>query len=643
MALGTFRGRSRTLRQPEASSSPTQKHTDARPRKNSGRHEQSANLSQDSARPKTAEQQQRHVQDANPGFDFQIPTTPSNAMTSPTSPIISPTDGLIGVALGSPRMIEMPIAMSQEQHFERPPEVPVRPSLQRKPSKWKKIGGLFKAKSALSAPVPTQALYHVQPTSEWPMPASAVSINRRQPMLEESPKLDEKPKTEEEPKPKPEYNHRNKADPRLDDQPSPIEAWPSLELEPTPELTALKHEQPETTAIHESSQTVNASSNFMPLLQIDIPDIQLERYSVMFGGVLQKNRPPSLNRRSKTLNDADTEEAKKPSPPSPEMVPPRRRATSPTRSRSNSPNFTLFPATQVSKASKVLGSQNIPRGPSPLHKTQTSLAESHQEDVSKDKNHLVLMVHSSPSSHKQQSSVSSFLSATSISSEDERLLLQKLKPVRSYVDEREPEWEIINKKSPTTNEPMPPIPPAIPRPKAPATLTINTQVPPIRTSSDSRSDASSPFSFVSSAKSPNTPRSRTNLPARSPTVSQASITTSSATTTPIAARRFPLGDERKNASTSDLNKPLPTVEISIARSVSVSRGKEISIARSVSVSRGKKQVIVPIRPRLDRANTTAADRVVETRIARPPPRLRDGGDLSPRPGSTRTVRVGNFI
>ncbi|RAK76537.1 uncharacterized protein BO72DRAFT_510963 [Aspergillus fijiensis CBS 313.89] len=627
MALGTFRGRSRTLRQSEASSSPAQKHADARPRKNSGRHEPSANLPQDSARPKTAEQQQRHMQDANPGFDFQIPATPSNAMTSPTSPIISPTDGLIGVALGSPRMVEVPMAMSQEQQFERPPEAPLRPSLQRKPSKWKKIGGLFKAKSALSAPVPNQPFYHVQPTPEWPMPASAVSINRRQPILEESPNLDEKPILEEEPKP---GDVHKKADPRPDDQPSPIEAWPSLELEPTPEPMALKHEQ--TAAINEPSQTVNASSNFMPLLQIDIPDIQLERYSVMFGGVLQKNRPPSLNRRSKTLNDADTEEAKQPSPPSPEMVPPRRRATSPTRSRSNSPNFTLFPATQVSKASKVLGSQNIPRGPSPLHKSQTSSAESHREDVSKDKSHLVLM-----------SSVSSFLSATSISSEDERLLLQKLKPVRSYVDEREPEWEIINKKSPTTSEPVPPIPPAIPRPKAPATLTINTQVPPIRTSADSRSEASSPFSFVSSAKSPNTPRSRTNLPARSPTVSHASTSTTSATTTPIAARRFPLGDERKNASTSDLNKPLPTVEISIARSVSVSRGKEISIARSVSVSRGKKQMIVPIRPRLDRANTTATDRVVETRIARPPPRLRDGGDLSPRPGSTRTVRVGNFI
>lgn len=305
MALGTFRGRSRTLRQSEASSSPAQKHADARPRKNSGRHEPSANLPQDSARPKTAEQQQRHMQDANPGFDFQIPATPSNAMTSPTSPIISPTDGLIGVALGSPRMVEVPMAMSQEQQFERPPEVPVRPSLQRKPSKWKKIGGLFKAKSALSAPVPNQPFYHVQPTPEWPMPASAVSINRRQPILEESPNLDEKPILEEEPKP---GDVHKKADPRPDDQPSPIEAWPSLELEPTPEPMALKHEQ--TAAINEPSQTVNASSNFMPLLQIDIPDIQLERYSVMFGGVLQKNRPPSLNRRSKTLNDADTDEAK---------------------------------------------------------------------------------------------------------------------------------------------------------------------------------------------------------------------------------------------------------------------------------------------------------------------------------------------
>ncbi|PYH49839.1 uncharacterized protein BP01DRAFT_7960 [Aspergillus saccharolyticus JOP 1030-1] len=629
MALGTFRGRSRTLRQPETSTSPAQKHPDTRPRKNSGHQEPSLDPPQGPTRPKTAEQQhQKRLQDGDPEFDFQIATPPPHAVPCPTSPITSPTDGWIGVALGSPRMVEVPIAMSQEQQPAKPADVPLRPSLQRKPSKWKKIGGLFKAKSALSAPVPMEPFYRVQPTTDWPMPASAVSINRRQPVLEESPKIDEGSSIEEL---KPRDNHGIEANIKPDDQSSPVEAWPSLELKPAPEPAAL---EPASAAINKSPQTANASSNFTPLLQIDIPDIQLERYSVMFGGVLQKNRPPSMNRRSMTLNDADVGETKQSSPPSPEVVPPRRRATSPSRSRSNSPSFTLFPATQVSKASKVLGSQNIPRGPSPLHKTQTSVTESHR-DVSKDKSHLVLMVHSAPSAHKPQDSLSSFLSATSIDSEDERLLLQKLKPVRSYVDEREPEWEIINKKSPTNSQPLlplpPPTPPAIPRPKAPATLTINTQVPPTRAAAaaDPRSGTSSPLSFVSSAKSPNTPRNRTNLPARSPTVSQASTSRASATTTPIAVRRFPLGDERKNASTSDLNKPLPTVEI--------------SIARSVSVSRGKKQVIVPIRPRLDRANTTATDRVVETKITRPRPRLQDGGEFSPRPGSTRTVRVGNFI
>jgi hypothetical protein len=40
-----------------------------------------------------------------------------------------------------------------------------------------------------------------------------------------------------------------------------------------------------------------------PFLQIDIPDVQLERYSVMFGGVLNQNEPSLLKRRSKTLED----------------------------------------------------------------------------------------------------------------------------------------------------------------------------------------------------------------------------------------------------------------------------------------------------------------------------------------------------
>ncbi|RAL11960.1 uncharacterized protein BO97DRAFT_443372 [Aspergillus homomorphus CBS 101889] len=637
MALGTFRGRSRTLRQTETVTSTPQKDSGTRPRKSSGRRDPSAKRPQDPTPPKTPEgRQQRRVHDAA-GFDFQIAPPPTEAVTSPTSTITSPTDGLIGVALGSPRMVEVPIAMAQERQPEKPAEALVRPSLQRKPSKWKKLGGLFKAKSAMSVPLANEPFYQVQPTTDWPMPASAVSIGQRQPMLEDAPKMDERLKPEEEPKPMERTRIEN--DPTHDDQPSPIEAWPSLELKPAPQSTALDRDQSETTAAKGQSQ--GPSSNFTPLLQIEIPDIQLERYSVMFGGVLRKNRPPSLNRRSKTLNDADAEETKQPAPPSPEVVPPRRRATSSTLSRSNSPSFTLFPATQVSKASKVLGSQNIPRGPSPLHKTQTSVTESHHEDESKDESHLVLMVHSPPS-HKPQNSVSSSLSSTSIGSEDERVLLQKLNPARGYVDEREPEWEIINKKSPTSSEPAPPpplptsppTPPAIPRQKAHGTLTINTQVPPVRVGAGS--GTSSPLSFVPSIKSPTTPRSRTNnnnMPARSPTVSQtstASIASPAAAAAAAAtARRFPLGDERKNASTSDLNKPPPTVEI--------------SIARSVSVSRGKKQVIVPIRPRLGRANTTATDRVVETRITRPPPRLRDGGDLSPGPGSTRTVRVGNFI
>jgi hypothetical protein len=40
------------------------------------------------------------------------------------------------------------------------------------------------------------------------------------------------------------------------------------------------------------------------LLEIDIPDVQMERYSVMFSQVMKKNQRPSLlARRSKTLDN----------------------------------------------------------------------------------------------------------------------------------------------------------------------------------------------------------------------------------------------------------------------------------------------------------------------------------------------------
>ncbi|GKZ33947.1 hypothetical protein AbraIFM66950_004038 [Aspergillus brasiliensis] len=534
MARGTFLGRSRTIRQAEAGSSATSKRSDMLPRKdqkciesgaNNGRPAPHAN--RDFHWPGASEgRQQKKLQAMSP-INTEAPPLPCSPITSPVSTNNDMNGSLIGVALGSPRMIDpqAPMAQMQEAVPAKPAEPQTRPSLQRKPSKWKKIGGLFKAKAAMTAP-PNQPFYQVRLENEWPMQDSTYSF-------------DQQPKVQSP-------EHENPASPT-----SGAEAWPSI----TPEIHTSTQEpkQPHADATSGSPQAKEQSLGSGPLLQVDIPDIQLERYSVMFGGVLKKNRPSSMNRRSKTLEDT-IPPAGEDIPHSPDMEP---RRTSPTRSKSPSPSFSLFPSTKTSKASKVLGSQNIPRGPSPLHRSQTSLGD--QETMS-EKNSVVLMIHSSQPSHKPQNSVSSFLSSTTIGSEDERLLLQKLGPVRSYFDAREPEWEIINKK-PTAKEPVRESPPP---------LRIDTQMDSPRTASCGSSTLS-----ASSDTPVNAPRQRNEIP--SPASRQ---------TSPTSPRRKPSGDANNDSNTSESENPVPTVEI--------------SIARSVSVSKGKRQVLVPIRPRPDR-------------------------------------------
>ena len=122
-----------------------------------------------------------------------------------------------------------------------------------------------------------------------------------------------------------------------------------------------------------------ALSSGLPLLDVKIPDVQMERYSVMFGNVLDKQEPPSLlSRRDKTLRSLviDSDRDQKPSkivhgskqlsevsetrpnntnhayltPEACGTYP--RRATSPTTSKS--PSFSLFPQ-RSQAAGKVVG------------------------------------------------------------------------------------------------------------------------------------------------------------------------------------------------------------------------------------------------------------------------------------------------
>jgi hypothetical protein len=131
----------------------------------------------------------------------------------------------------------------------------------RKSSKWKKIGGLFRAKNALTSPTTTR-----------PTPPKDV-----------------------EPKEKP---NTNKATRKEDDS----EEWPKIEVEPiVGNDTSPKRSRKFSMSGRKDSKDKGISS---PMLDVNIPDVQMERYSVMFSNVMNKNHKPSLlARRSKTLDN----------------------------------------------------------------------------------------------------------------------------------------------------------------------------------------------------------------------------------------------------------------------------------------------------------------------------------------------------
>lgn len=286
MARGTFLGRSRTIRQAEAGSSPTSKHPDMLPRKDQKCIEDGANkgrpaphVNRSFHRPGVSEGHQQKKMQAMSPINTEAPPLLSSPVSSPVSTDNDMNGSLIGVALGSPRMIDpqVPTSQMQETVPVKPAEPQTRPSLQRKPSKWKKIGGLFKAKAAMTAP-PNQPFYQVRLDNEWPMQGSTYSF-------------DQQPKAQPS-------GHENPASPT-----SGTDAWPSL----VPEIQTSTQEpqQSHADATSGSPQEKERSLGSGPLLQVDIPDIQLERYSVMFGGVLKKNRPSSMSRRSKNLEDSN--------------------------------------------------------------------------------------------------------------------------------------------------------------------------------------------------------------------------------------------------------------------------------------------------------------------------------------------------
>lgn len=150
---------------------------------------------------------------------------------------------------------------------------------QQRPSKWEKLGGLFKTKKE-GKPPSQQPIYQVRVNDR-----SMHDVSKTANSWEQSKPRDwlnataskTKGKGEEaQPKKSQQLAHR-----AADKQKSPV--------------------QPESTKLQTNEQKPGPNGTQPPLLQVEIPKVEMERYSVMFGGLLSEKQPPLLARRSKPL------------------------------------------------------------------------------------------------------------------------------------------------------------------------------------------------------------------------------------------------------------------------------------------------------------------------------------------------------
>ncbi|CRG88618.1 Pc12g14000 [Talaromyces islandicus] len=240
----------------------------------------------------TTTRKMKEFQDAAKAFDFTV-TEPPERLEAEGS--FDDTDGgcMIGIALGSPSMLPPPPSPPRFKPVEwdsittnATTETPEALStLRRKPSKWKKLGGLFKGKQGERKGV-NEPFYQLD-------------------MNIQAPHQDLETQTRDT---------------------SQQTQFPKVEndmalIEPNPYYMG-------------NQQKPRNNS----LLEIDIPAVEMERYSVMFSGVLGKKPDTSLlARRNKALDDIKVQttenEYLKPYRP--------RRATSP--GPASPPSFALFP------------------------------------------------------------------------------------------------------------------------------------------------------------------------------------------------------------------------------------------------------------------------------------------------------------
>lgn len=292
---------------------------------------------------------------------------------------------------------------------------------------------------------------------------------------------------------------------------------------------------------------------------------------------------------------------------------PQRRATSPARS-----SFTLFPASQPTKA-QLLGTQNFSRGPTPLLRSNTLPVESPSK--------------ASPLQHPQfpnNNSTSSFNSPAISNVFSERSNTpQSSSPFTNKEDKPLPAIKPEPVSHPRSRVSSPQVPPKSMKPQPKSRPSEIKPVEQKQRSSSQREDRSikaPPHTAPAHASRPNL-KLKTELPAPPPPAkdrntpkSAPSTLQSKTSSTPVTRMKSPEivsvplsvgASPSKKVSTVVTEREIKSPDSAVKKIPAI----EVSTARSISVSRGKRQMLVPIAARVDQLSPN--ERYVERRAMTP--------------------------
>ncbi|GAM42134.1 hypothetical protein TCE0_043r15827 [Talaromyces pinophilus] len=244
---------------------------------------------------------QKHQKNVIQAFDFTVTQPPEGPLIEdePAGMNGGMVSHAIGIALGSPSMVPPPQYRpiewsSPSSERQQDPSMATTTSntgsLRRKPSKWKKFGGMLKGSRQNEGKRTREGFYQLDMTKSQDETVPVIQDqDYKQPIVSVSPGFN---------------------DGRWEDQ----------------------------------HQKARGDS----LLRVNIPTVEMERYSVMFRSVLgEKPSSNLLARRSRALNQLHVDGMEVTEPGLHEPHKPQRRATSPSTNRSST--FTLFPGVPQNK------------------------------------------------------------------------------------------------------------------------------------------------------------------------------------------------------------------------------------------------------------------------------------------------------